>query len=121
MGRRRPRKSHFAGCRCEPLRDGGAAHSDHHQEGSGGVEMIQELSPATRQHIIDTAHRDGHYAATHGGLRMEVTVYSIPNTAKLGVALKVCLDRRWKTFTVDNVFAAVDLWGGRTLKTHDRT
>lgn len=70
--------------------------------------MILELSPATRQHIIDTAHRDGLYAATHGGLRMEVTVYSIPNTSKLGVALKVCLDRQWKTFTVENVFAAVE-------------
>ena len=66
---------------------------------------------------------------------MEIDIYAVPNAAKLGVTLKVCLDRRWKSFPVGTVFDAVeefnrilqarkyqrevvkqpDLWGGRNL------
>jgi hypothetical protein len=70
--------------------------------------MISELSPTTRQRIIDTAHRDGHYAGMHGSLRMEIKIYQIPNSAKQAVTLRVCIDRKWKLFPVETVFAAVE-------------
>jgi hypothetical protein len=80
--------------------------------------MIYELSPATRQRIIDTAHRDKKYHATHAGIMMQIRVDEIktPTSVKAIVTLFVCLDRKWRAFPVETVFDAVEQFN-RVLRT----
>ncbi len=67
---------------------------------------MKEIGPKTRQRIIDEVHRSGEHEATHYGVQVHIVLHQINGKAHVGMA--VC-NRVWKNYTIENVFAAVEL------------
>lgn len=67
---------------------------------------MKQIGPTTRQRIIDEVHRSGTYDAIHFGLRVRMELHVIRGKSHIGLA--VCQDRKWKNYTVENAFAAVE-------------
>lgn len=68
--------------------------------------MMRQIGPTTRQRIIDHVHRSGIYRAEHFGLQVRMELHLINGKSHIGLA--VCQDRKWRNYTVENGFAAVE-------------
>jgi hypothetical protein len=67
--------------------------------------MRAEISPTTHDRIQET-ERDGKYEASHGGVKMQISIAEL--NGKLTVTLAACFNRRWQSHTCPTIFAAVE-------------